>query len=153
VNVGALLRERVEALAPWAELRRVTIRAAGDGGATADPDALGRAIDNLLRNAVEASPAGAAVEAVTVADGAYVIVAVEDRGEGVPARRASELFEPFFTTKAEGTGLGLAMSRAIARAHGGDVVYARAGDVTRFELTIPAAAEGAAVAHVNGGAA
>jgi len=158
VNVAALLRERVEALSPWAELRRVAIRAAGEGVATADADALGRALDNLLRNAVEASPEGGVVETVTVADGAHVIVAVEDRGTGVPAPRASELFEPFFTTKPDGTGLGLAMSRAIARAHGGDVVYARAGVVTRFELTIPAAAgaetaAAAAGARAGGGAA
>jgi len=48
------------------------------------------------------------------------------------------LFEPFFTTKARGTGLGLAVSRAIARAHGGDVEAASSeGDGAIFTLRLP----------------
>jgi signal transduction histidine kinase len=72
---------------------------------------------------------------------------VEDVGTGVPAGRVSELFEPFFTTKADGSGLGLALSRSIAQSHGGDLVYLRAGERTHFVLTlggpIPQAAPGA----------
>ena len=67
-------------------------------------------------------------------------VRVQDIGEQGPGRRrVGELFEPFFTTKPEDTALGLAISRAIARAHGGDVIYAREETTTtRFELTLPA---------------
>ncbi|HET6147590.1 MAG TPA: ATP-binding protein [Polyangia bacterium] len=150
-DVGALLRARAEALAPWSASRRVNLRVSGGGsggsggsggggggGATvaADGDALARALDNLLRNAIEASPDGGTVTATVLDDGPAVRVRIQDGGAGVPAGRAGELFEPFFTTKPEGTGLGLAISRAIARAHGGDVVYAREGDVTRFELSL-----------------
>jgi signal transduction histidine kinase len=136
-DVAALLRARVEALGPWTAQRQVTVRTAGGGGAfPADGDALARALDNLLRNAIEASPEGGTVLATVHDDGAAVRVRVQDGGAGVPAGRVGELFEPFFTTKPEGTGLGLAISRAIARAHGGDVVYAREGDMTRFELTL-----------------
>ena len=165
---GQILRERMEALAPWAAQRGVTFRARGTGDATGNADAVARAIDNLLRNAVDASPDGGTVDgwidsmagagpdgpgaqpgkgvanaaandvAQQRAEGRLRIV-IEDRGEGVAAGRAGELFEPFFTTKPDGTGLGLAISRAIARAHDGDLIYARAGDVTRFELTLPLA--------------
>jgi signal transduction histidine kinase len=140
LEVGELLRARAEGLAPWSALRGVTIRTAGGGATvTVDSDALARALDNLLRNAIEASPDGATVAATVHDDGGQIRVRVQDRGPGVPPARAGELFEPFFTTKAEGTGLGLAISRAIARAHGGDVTYGREDDVTRFELTIPRA--------------
>lgn len=137
-DVRALLRARVEALAPWCALRRVTVNTggAGNGAVPTDNDALSRALDNLLRNAVEASPDGGAVAATVDADEHGVRIRVQDTGPGVPASRVGELFEPFFTTKPEGTGLGLAISRAIARAHGGDVTYAREDHVTRFDLTL-----------------
>ena len=139
LDVARLLRARAEALAPWAALRRVTITAAGAGEAIGDGDALARAVDNVLRNAVEASPEGATVEATVEADDDGVRVRVADRGDGVPSGRAGEIFEPFFTTKPDGTGLGLAISRAIARAHGGELTYGREGDTTRLELKLPGA--------------
>jgi signal transduction histidine kinase len=137
LDLGRLVRARAEALAPWAALRRVTLSSRGGGEAIADGDALARAVDNVLRNAVEASPDGATVEATVEADDDAVRVRIADRGAGVPVGRAGEIFEPFFTTKPDGTGLGLAISRAIARAHGGDLTYARAGDLTCLELTLP----------------
>jgi len=136
VSLGALVRERTEALGPWAQLRRVGLSVSGDASADIDPDSIARAFDNLARNAIEASPAGATVE-VRVGGDTNVRIQIDDRGQGVAGARAAELFEPFFTTKADGTGLGLAISRALARAHGGDVVYQRLGDITRFELTLP----------------
>ncbi len=74
---------------------------------------------------------------------------VEDAGTGVPSGRVSELFEPFFTTKADGSGLGLALSRSIAQSHGGDLVYVRAGERTHFVLSLAAAAAPASRAEVN----
>jgi signal transduction histidine kinase len=140
VSVGTLVRERVEALGPWAQLRRVTLTVAGDASAEIDPDSIARAVDNLLRNAVEASPPDATVAVhvidIDIDDARAVKIQIDDRGAGVEGARAAELFEPFFTTKADGTGLGLAISRALARAHGGDVVYQRLEGTTRFELTV-----------------
>lgn len=165
VAVDELLRARIEVMTPWAAEKGVTLRAAGEGRVNADPDALGRAIDNLLRNAVEASKPGAVVVATVeegprgLAQGAgpqgasSLRIAVEDRGAGVAPTRAVELFEPFFTTKADGTGLGLAISRGIARAHGGDLTYARGAEVTRFELTLPALTDGQRAGEAARGAA
>jgi len=149
LDLGALLRARGEALGPWAALRGIRIVARGGGETVGDADALARALDNVLRNAVEASPDGGAVEAVVevVEDGpGGWRVQIADRGAGVPAGRAAEIFEPFFTTKPDGTGLGLAISRAIARAHGGDLTYARGEGVTRLELTLPRVPAGEAAA-------
>jgi signal transduction histidine kinase len=151
-SLGALLMARVDALAPWAAARGVTLEASGDARATIDPDAVARAIDNLLRNAIEASARGATVRARMVREGTTAWLHVDDPGPGVAEDRIPELFEPFFTTKSEGTGLGLAISRAIARAHGGDVVYTRDEGATRFALSIDASppSSGSTRTHASG---
>jgi signal transduction histidine kinase len=134
----ALVQARIEALTPWAATRGVSLRTTGQATAVIDAESVARAVDNLLRNAVEASPVESQVLVVCSSSASAVSVQIEDHGPGVP--RSDELFEPFFTTKADGTGLGLAISRAIARAHGGDVTYQRRGfggsAVTRFRLTL-----------------
>jgi signal transduction histidine kinase len=139
-EVGALVRSRAAHLAPWATEQGVTIVAAGEATAEIDPDAVSRAIDNLLRNAVEASSRGQHVLIEVRIRKDLVVVSVEDHGPGVAAPHVTELFEPFFTTKQQGTGLGLALSRAIARAHGGDVSYIRTSAATCFELRLGIAA-------------
>jgi signal transduction histidine kinase len=153
-SLGELARARSEALSPWARERSIEIVVEGDAQAELEQDAVARAIDNLFRNAVEASPRGARVVVRVRGSGGghmgtvgHAEIDVEDVGTGVPAGRVSELFEPFFTTKADGSGLGLALSRSIAQSHGGDLVYLRAGERTHFVLTlggpIPQAAPGA----------
>ena len=141
LDLAQLARRRADALAPWAALRNVTMQVSEDPAATAvatgDADRLARAVDNLLRNAVEASPEGDVVDVQVRAEHDQVRLRVLDHGAGIPQGQTGELFEPFFTTKSDGTGLGLAISRAIAQAHGGEVAYAREGEVTRFELTLP----------------
>ncbi len=136
-SLGALARARSEALAPWARERGIEIVVEGDAEAEFEQDAVARAIDNLFRNAVEASPRGARV-VVKVAGGqaGWAELDVEDAGTGVPNGRVAELFEPFFTTKADGSGLGLALSRSIAQSHGGDLLYLRSGERTHFVLTL-----------------
>jgi signal transduction histidine kinase len=134
-SLGALVRARIEALSPWAAERHVSMTASGDVTAEVDVDSIARSLDNLLRNAVEASPEGDSVDIRVTSREDLVVVSVIDHGAGVTEPQP-ELFEPFFTTKPDGTGLGLALSRAIARAHGGDVSYGRKDGATCFELAL-----------------
>jgi signal transduction histidine kinase len=138
-SLGELTKSRVEALAPWARERGVELTCRGDAQVEADTDSIARSIDNLLRNAVEASSNGSAVGVTVSARAGVATVSVVDRGQGVAKDHELELFEPFFTTKPDGTGLGLALSRAIARGHGGDLQYYRDGTVTRLDITLPEA--------------
>ncbi len=143
-DLGDLVAARVELLTPWAAERGVQLSVAGQASAEIDADSVARLIDNLVRNAVEASPEGGVVSIdvlpIDEGQGARVQIAVRvfDEGEGVPPDHAAELFEPFFTLKPKGTGLGLAISRAIVAAHGGALAYRREGDRTCFEATFAA---------------
>ena len=72
------------------------------------------------------------------AEGDSIRFSVTDSGAGIDPAAEARLFEPFFTTKDRGTGLGLAVSRAIARAHGGDVLATNEGrGGATFTLLLP----------------
>jgi signal transduction histidine kinase len=108
-------------------------------------DALGRALTNVLLNAVEASAPGAPVDVSVrraALDGrAMVEVAVRDRGVGIPAGRLSRIWEPYVTHKPGGTGLGLAIVRQTLLAHDGAVsAESTAGAGTTVRLFLPAGA-------------
>jgi nitrogen fixation/metabolism regulation signal transduction histidine kinase len=64
-------------------------------------------------------------------------IAVEDNGPGVAVHAIQEIFVPFYTTKLEGSGIGLALSRKIVRAHGGVLEYSRVNEMTRFMVSLP----------------
>lgn len=84
---------------------------------------LERVFSNLFANAIEAFSTrsrGAIVTRVTQESG-RVHVVVEDDGPGIPETLADHLFDPLLTTKSSGTGLGLALCRAIVKAHGGEI--------------------------------
>jgi signal transduction histidine kinase len=133
VDLAALCDERVEHLRGHAAMRQVSIVRRGEGSAKASHEDLARIIDNVVRNAVEASPPDSEVE-VMVAPGT---IEVRDAGAGLPANQASRLFEPFFTLKPEGTGLGLFLSRSLAQAQGGQIEYLRCDAKTCFKVTLP----------------
>ncbi|MES2180266.1 MAG: ATP-binding protein [Gemmatimonadota bacterium] len=105
-------------------------------------DALGRALTNVLLNAVEASSTDAPL-AVTVRRAErggreMVEVAVHDEGTGIPAARLDRIWEPYVTHKAGGTGLGLAIVRQTLLAHDGAVeVESEPGRGTTLRLLLP----------------
>ena len=138
-DLHALALERIELLRPWAREHDVEIVAPAVATAlprAIDRDGVSQALDNLLRNAVEATPKGGTVHLSAEVVGERVRLLVEDPGVGVAEDRTTELFEPFFTTKPEGLGLGLATARAFAIAEGGELRYDRHDGKTRFTLEI-----------------
>jgi signal transduction histidine kinase len=117
----------------------------GEGRAQADLPKLRQVLWNLMKNAHEA---GGEVTVEIVGGREGIAVAVRDEGPGFTAGvDPSTLFEPFYSSKAEGSGLGLAVSRAIVQRHGADLV-ARSGPGGRgasFEFRLPAAQAGRGV--------
>lgn len=85
-------------------------------------EALAGAVLNLAMNALQHGGPQAQVDVDVEAHGARLEIRVRDNGPGVPPEYRERIFEPFFTSRPDGTGLGLAVVRSVARAHGGDVV-------------------------------
>ena len=107
--------------------------------ASVDPHHLGRAVLNLVLNALEAMPEGGTLTlAAAPLEGGGAEIRVEDTGKGIPAEALQRIFDPFFTTKAQGTGLGLAFVQRVAEAHGGSVEASNLpGGGASFRLRLP----------------
>ena len=117
--------------------------------ATADPHRLGQVLMNLLANArqaMEAAEKGQSLTVQTRQRGNMVEIRVVDDGPGIPEDVRAKIFDWFFTTKppGEGTGLGLAVSREILQAHGGNLrLEDTPGGGATFVLEIPRERPGA----------
>jgi signal transduction histidine kinase len=106
--------------------------------ARTDPDLVEQILLNLLKNAIEALPRGGRVMVTTGAEDRVAFIEVADDGPGLPPETRNQLFQPFVTSKGpEGTGLGLAVSRRLARSLDGELAYVPARRGTRWRLTLP----------------
>jgi signal transduction histidine kinase len=104
--------------------------------AVLDPLVLDRVVSNLLVNAARYGSPPITVSAE--ARDRHLRIAVQDSGEGIPDELQPHLFERFSRGEgARGSGLGLTIARAYARAHGGDLVFVPGTDGARFELLLP----------------
>ncbi len=140
VDLRLLLAEVADVAQPLASERKVSLSVDGAGTARADREQLRRAAVNLVRNAVEAAPVASEVEVVASTADGEAVIEVRDRGPGLAADARASLFRPFFTTKERGTGLGLALAKKVADAHGGTLALDdRAGGGTVARLAVPAA--------------
>jgi signal transduction histidine kinase len=89
--------------------------------ASLDPNFVAEILDNLLRNAREASPPGGRVRLSLRRSGGDAIVTVDDQGPGVPPELRERVFDLFYTTRTDGTGLGLSIVAQLTAAMGGGV--------------------------------
>ena len=122
----------------------------------ADDAQLVQVFTNLLINAQQSMPHGGVVSiraenvfevtgrsqhALRVEAGAYVRIAIADRGIGIPREHMPRIFDPYFSTKHHGSGLGLATTYSIVKNHGGLIgVESKPGVGTTMEVSLPAAA-------------
>lgn len=145
IELEALLGETVDAMRIQAESKGVEVIADLRGErvpARANPEKVQRVLFNLIQNAIRHTPADGSVTVRARLAGDHVEVEVADSGTGIADSDAPHVFEPFYRGGAdaarsrEGSGLGLALSRAIVEAHGGRIWFesTRSGTVMRFTL-------------------
>jgi signal transduction histidine kinase len=95
---------------------------------------------NLLQNALEASPEGGRIRVALAVEGGRARVTIADDGAGIPPDVLARVGEPFFTTRAQGTGLGLHLSRQLVQGAGGTLELAsRPGTGTTLQVVLPLA--------------
>jgi signal transduction histidine kinase len=148
IPLGEALKDVADMLGGAARRKKITLeQSADDTGAVAwaDPDRLRQIIMNLVMNAVKYSSEGGGN--ITLSSGVSpdsVCVQISDHGPGIPSEKLSAIFEPFvqldggLTKRQGGVGLGLAISRDLARAMGGDItVESTVGTGSTFTVTLP----------------
>jgi two-component system sensor histidine kinase HydH len=149
LNLGRLLRELETFIAPVAAKDGVTLDFSeiADVVVRTDGDLLKQALLNVLLNSFEAGAGRVAVSAVT--EGDDVVISVRDDGPGFA--EPSRAFAAFYSTKAEGSGLGLATSRALAASLGGKLSLGQPPAGAEIVLTIPKMIPGSGHVQTSGG--
>jgi PAS domain S-box-containing protein len=140
-DLGSLVRGAVADLCAGHNWPPPTVDVSGDVMVEADPTRVRQVLSNLLSNAYKFSPPGTTVTVAVSGRNGTAEISVHDEGPGIPPERRSELFSKFgrLGQTGAGMGLGLYISRNIARSHGGELEL-RDGPGTTFVLTLPRAA-------------
>lgn len=142
VDLHAAIRDLLSMLGPELRAHQVNVELRFEDGpdtvVQADAGQLRQALLNVLRNAREAMPSGGSIRITTRKSGGYIVIDVEDEGEGIPEDVGARVFEPFFTTKDEGTGLGLSLTLQFIREQNGDIEVARSAfGGARLRILLP----------------
>jgi signal transduction histidine kinase len=148
LDLNEIIGEIVTLLRGEANLHAVSIRtdlAADLPEVTGDRVQLQQVLMNLMLNAIEAmrETGGMLTLKSRLNDEGRAQISVDDTGPGLPVGKKEHIFEAFFTTKAQGSGMGLAISRSIIESHGGRLwATVNAGRGATFHFTLPTKTEG-----------
>jgi signal transduction histidine kinase len=141
-RIDEIINDTLQLLGPQCRHAHIDVRVvapeAPSVAMSADPAQLQHLLLNVLTNAIEAAGPNGWIEVrwgVGVSGG--IFVEIRDSGTGPPADVAARLFEPFVTGKREGVGLGLAVARQVAEAHGGTICWSREQNCTCFRIDLP----------------
>ncbi len=143
VALGGIVEDALRLVEDRAREAGVTIRfesSLPDDRCILDGDQIKQVVLNIALNGIEACASGGivSVRLREAADPAFVEIEIADTGTGVSDEIADKLYNPFFTTKAEGTGMGLSISRKIAESHGGRIRHRSApGEGASFFIELP----------------
>jgi two-component system heavy metal sensor histidine kinase CusS len=127
---------------PLAEEHHTAIACSGEGEVQADPMLFGRAVSNLVENALRFTPPGGTIQISIASDAAHSEITVKDTGCGIAAEHLPRVFDRFYrvdsSRSAQGSGLGLALVKSIMELHGGSaVVESEVDRGTVVTLTFP----------------
>ena len=136
----AIIKHVLRAEQPLADDHSVTLQLTTSltaAFANVDGGKVHQIVQNLIRNAIEASPLHSVVGITVTESNEHIAIAIEDHGPGIPDDVKRRMFEPFFSTKETGTGLGMAIVHSLVTQHQGELTVTTQPGLTRFvvELT------------------
>jgi signal transduction histidine kinase len=140
--VETIVREQIERVGPLGAVKLVEEIPAGLPPVRVDRVQIGQVVLNLVTNALQAMEGKGGVLCVRAGPGAngFVRLDVSDTGVGMTLAELEKMFEPLFTTKARGIGLGLAVSRTLVHANGGEISATTVqGKGSTISVDLPAA--------------
>ena len=151
VQLEAIVREMAAFALHGSQVKAFYDMAPNLWPADADKGQIGRVVQNLVINAVQAMPRGGTLRIMarndphdgqshpSLGQGDYIQIAIADTGEGIKQENLARIFDPYFTTKQTGTGLGLAAVYSIVKKHHGHIdVESQVGQGTTFRIWLPA---------------
>lgn len=141
-DIGKIVRSAVFGMEEEWKGRGVTVTVADSGPsptAVVDGVRIKQVVSNILKNAVEAAPAGTGRVGIRVdGEDGIVRVSVSDDGPGMDPEEREKVFQPFFTTKAQGVGLGMSIVKRLIEMHGGEVrIESETGRGTMVSVSLP----------------
>lgn len=143
VDLAAEVRELFDFFDALAEEKALNLSLAGTGQVSGDKLMLRRALANLISNAIRHTPTGGSIRVAIESSKAGTGLAIENSGEPIPQEHLARIFDRFYRADpsrhggGEGAGLGLAITRCIVQAHGGEIFVRPGIDGVCFEMKFP----------------
>lgn len=156
VQVNAVIDQSIDSLCELLHDQHISVTRALSPelpAIQADELQIEQALQNVLRNAIEAMSEGGALGIATApaSDGTTVEIRIQDTGQGIPEQNRERIFQSFFTTKIKGTGLGLTIVQRVLKNHGGEIFMEHpASGGTRVVLRLPVYHESGASSTESG---
>ncbi|MCP5002943.1 MAG: PAS domain S-box protein [Planctomycetes bacterium] len=139
-DIGRIVEDLLTLITPHANLNGVNIYLAMLSDCplvSIDRDKLKQALLNLILNAIEAMTDGGDIKINISKENSYLLISVKDTGPGIPDDQYDKIFGLFYSTKSGGTGVGLAITRNIIHAHGGNIRLNKTNEGAEFFIELP----------------
>ena len=139
-GIGQIFEELLSLITPHADLNGVNIYLTMTGSCPqilVDRDKLKQAFLNLILNAIEAMAGGGSIAINVSKKDSYLNISIKDTGPGIPDEQHDKVFDLFYSTKSGGTGVGLAITKNIIHAHGGNIRFEKLVEGAEFIIELP----------------
>jgi len=141
ISINDIINGSVEGLAAIidkAQAKVIVKKCPEDCHVLGNQSALNGAVQNLIDNSLQVIKQGAVIEVSSYCRDKHAYISVKDNGQGISEAVAAKIFEPFYTSRVQGTGLGLAVVKSVAKAHQGEVhLLSKPGEGAHFCLQLP----------------